>query len=61
MAETHQEWIKQFITWLEEEDILDRGDEELYFVCVSFNNAYPDCPLTDEQLVNGYFRVKRGF
>jgi hypothetical protein len=33
MAETRQEWIKRFITWLEEENMLEHGDyEELYLV-----------------------------
>ena len=40
--------------------MLEYGDEkELYIVVLSFNNEYLECPLTDDQLVNGYFSSEK--
>jgi hypothetical protein len=57
MAEFKSEWINRFIAWLQVEDEPEYGDdEEMYLLAESFYNEYPDCPLTFDQLVDGYRR-----
>ena len=55
MAESRREWINRFVKWLEDEDMVEYGDDqEMRILAESFENEFKDCVLDYDTLIDGY-------